>query len=113
MGRDFPGVQWLRLRALTAWDTSLIPSQETKIPHASGQKNPNVNQKRYFNRFNKDFLKCSTSKSLFKKFHSSTSGHTGSVLVREQRPHVLRCQKKKKRMMGNMHEVPALGQALF
>ena len=37
-GRDFPGVQWLRLRALTAWDTSLIPRQETKIPHASGQK---------------------------------------------------------------------------
>ena len=37
-GRDFPGVQWLRLQALTAWDTGLIPSQETKTRHASGQK---------------------------------------------------------------------------
>ena len=98
-GRDFPGVQWLRLQALTAWDTGLIPSQETKTRHASG-KNSNMNWKQYCNRFNKDFFKWSTSKNLFKKFHSSTAGHKGSVPVREQRSHMLCCQRKKKKKVG-------------
>ena len=33
--RDFPAVQWLRLRALDAERTGLIPDQGTKIPHAT------------------------------------------------------------------------------
>ena len=37
MWRDFLGVQWLRLCASTAGDTSLISGQGTKIPH-DGQK---------------------------------------------------------------------------
>ena len=40
-------VQWLRLRAPNAGDTSLIPSQGTKIPHATqhGQKRKKYRQK--------------------------------------------------------------------
>ena len=32
-----------------------IPGQGAKIPHASGLKNQNIEQKRYCNKFNKDF----------------------------------------------------------
>ena len=32
-----------------------IPDQEAKIPHASGSENQNIKQKRYCNKFNKDF----------------------------------------------------------
>ena len=31
-----------------------IPGQGAKIPHASGLKNQNIEQKRYCNKFNKD-----------------------------------------------------------
>ena len=32
-----------------------IPGRGAKIPHASGPKNQNVEQKQYGNKFNKDF----------------------------------------------------------
>ena len=33
----------------------LIPGQGTIVPHASGPKAPNIRQKQYCNKFNKDF----------------------------------------------------------
>ena len=36
--RDFPGVQWLRLRASTAGGTCLIPGQETNIPNIKSSR---------------------------------------------------------------------------
>ena len=32
-----------------------IPGQGAKIPHASQQKDQNIKQKQYYNKFNKDF----------------------------------------------------------
>ena len=45
-----------------------IPGQGVKIPHASWPKNQNIKQKQYYNKFNKDLKKKSTSKKkIFKK----------------------------------------------
>ena len=38
-----------------AGSVGLIPGQGAKIPHACWPKNQNVNQKKYCNKFNKDF----------------------------------------------------------
>ena len=35
-----------------------IPDQGAKIPHAAQPKNPNIKQKQYCNKFNKDFKNC-------------------------------------------------------
>ena len=35
--RDFPGGQWLKLCTRNAWSLDLIPSQRTKIPHATAE----------------------------------------------------------------------------
>ena len=57
-----------------AWGTDLIPCPGiiNKIPHASQPKKPrNIKQKKYYNKFNKDFFfKWSTSKTLKKKKRS-------------------------------------------
>ena len=63
-----PGVKTLPSNAVCA---GLIPGHRAKILHASWPKNQNIKQKQYYNKFNKDFKKWSTSKkkkkSLIKK----------------------------------------------
>ena len=72
-----------------AGGVGLIPSQETKIPHASWPKNHNIELKQCCNKFNKDFLTmahiqrwiiesfghpglvCDSCASLMGKLHSS------------------------------------------
>ena len=44
-----------------------MPGQGAKIPHASGPKNQNINQKQYCNKFNKDFKNGPHQKLLKKK----------------------------------------------
>ena len=46
----------------------LIPGRRAKIPHMPhGQKNQNIKQKQYCNKFNKDFLKMVHIKKILKK----------------------------------------------
>ena len=52
-------VQWLRLHLPVQGDAGSIPSEGTKIPHASRPKNQNIKQKQYCNKFNKGFKKRS------------------------------------------------------
>ena len=44
-----------------------IPGWGVKIPHVSRPKNKNIKQKRYCNKFNKDFLKQSSTFKQIKK----------------------------------------------
>ena len=53
--RDFPGGPAVKTPPSNAGVTGSISGQGDKIPHASRSKNPNVKQKRYCNKFNKDF----------------------------------------------------------
>ena len=48
-----------------------IPDQGAKIPHAAQPKNPNIKQKQYCNKFNKDFKNCP---------HQKTNKQTNLVL---------------------------------
>ena len=47
-------VPWLRLPS-RAGGVGLIPGRGAKIPQASWPRNQNTKQKRYYNKFNKDF----------------------------------------------------------
>ena len=53
--RDFPGGSVVKTSPSNAVGVGSIPGQGAKIPHASWPKNPNIKQKQYFNKFNKDF----------------------------------------------------------
>ena len=44
-----------------------IPGQGVEMPHASWQKNQNIKQKLYCNKFNKDFKKGPHQKKILKK----------------------------------------------
>ena len=48
----------------TAGDSSSIPGQGVKIPHALRRKNQNVKQKQYCNKFNKDYKNAHIKNSL-------------------------------------------------
>ena len=61
-----------------AGGTLRIPGQGTKIQHALGPKNQNIKQKQYCNKFNKDFKKGSTSKTLKKKTKKKKKGNMKS-----------------------------------
>ena len=66
-------VQWLRLRASTTGAMGSIPSWGAKIPHGSRPKNQNIKQKKYCNKFNKDFKNCPhQKKKMFLKFLGET-----------------------------------------
>ena len=54
--QDFPGEQVVKTSSSNAEGESLIPGQETNIPHASWSKKPKtLKQKQYCNKFNKHF----------------------------------------------------------
>ena len=55
-GGTFMVVQWLTSPS-NAGDTSLIPGQGVKIPHASLSKNQTMKQKQYCSKHNKDLKK--------------------------------------------------------
>ena len=54
--RDFPGGQWLKLCTRNAWGLDLIPSQGTKIPHATTECS-HVATKTRCNQINKNTFK--------------------------------------------------------
>ena len=56
---DFPGGPVVGTSPSNAggWGAGLIPGRGAGIPHASGPKNQNVEQKQYCNKFNKDLKK--------------------------------------------------------
>ena len=59
---DFPGGPVVRTSPSNAGGVGLIPGGRAKIPHASWpkkrkEKNQNIKQKRYCNKFNKDLKK--------------------------------------------------------
>ena len=64
---DFPGGPVVKIAPPNAGNAGLIPGQGAKIPQGSRTKNQNIKQKQYWNKFNKDFKKWSTSKKIFKK----------------------------------------------
>ena len=53
--RDFPGGSVVKTSPSNAVGVGSIPGQGAKIPHAAQPKNPNIKQKQYCNKFNKDF----------------------------------------------------------
>ena len=53
--RDFPGGPVVKTSPSNAGGAGSIPGRGAKIPHASWPKNQNMKQKRYCNKFNKDF----------------------------------------------------------
>ena len=55
MNRDFPRGPVVKNSPFNAGGAGSIPSQGTKIPHASWPKYQNMKQKQYCNKFNKDF----------------------------------------------------------
>ena len=66
----FSGGPVVKTLASNVGDVGLIPDPGTKIPHASWQekKNKTIKQKRYCNKFNKDFKNGPLQKKkIFKK----------------------------------------------
>ena len=64
---EFPGGPVVKTSPSNAGGAGSIPGQGAKIPHASWPKNQNIEQKQYYNKFNKDFKKkWSTSKKYTK-----------------------------------------------
>ena len=55
----------VKILLFKAGGVGLIPGQGAKIPHACWPKNQNVNQKKYCNKFNKDFKNGSHPKKIF------------------------------------------------
>ena len=55
MARDFPGSPGVKTSPSNAGVAGLIPGWGTKIPHVSGPKSQNVNQKQNCDKFSKDF----------------------------------------------------------
>ena len=67
---DFPGRPVVKTLPSNAGGAGSIPGWGVKIPHASWPKTQSIKQKQYCNKFNKDFIKWTTSKkNLFKKKH--------------------------------------------
>ena len=62
---DFPGGPVVKTLPSNAGDAGLIPGRGAKSPHASGPKNQNIKQKRYGNKFNKDFKNDPHQKKFF------------------------------------------------
>ena len=60
--RASPGNLEVKTSHSSAGGVGSIPGQSTKIPQALQPKNQNIKQKQYYNKFNKDFFKLSTSK---------------------------------------------------
>ena len=54
---DFPGSPVVKTSPSNERVAGLIPTQGTKIPHASGPKNQNIKHKQHCNKFNKDLKK--------------------------------------------------------
>ena len=53
--RDFPGGPVVKTPHSNAGGEGSIPGQGAKIPHASWPKKQSIKQKKYCNKFNKDF----------------------------------------------------------
>ena len=53
--RDFPGGPVVKTLPSNAGGAGSIPGWGAKVPHASGPKHQNIKQKKYCNKFNKDF----------------------------------------------------------
>ena len=64
--RDFPGRPVIKTLPSNAGGVGSIPGQEAKIPHASRPKYQNIKQKRYCNKFNKDFKSGPYKKKILK-----------------------------------------------
>ena len=64
---DLPGGPVVKTSPSNAESIGSMPGQGAKIPHASGPKNQNINQKQYCNKFNKDFKNGPHQKLLKKK----------------------------------------------
>ena len=56
-GWDFRGGPVVKSAPSNAGDVGLIPGRGIKILHASRTKTPNIKQKQYCSKFNKDFKK--------------------------------------------------------
>ena len=52
---DFPCDPVVKILPAHAGGAALIPSWETEVPHALWPKNQTTKQKKYSNKFNKDF----------------------------------------------------------
>ena len=68
-----------------------VPGRGDKIPHVSWPKNPNIKQKLYCNKFNKDFKNCPHQKNLKKNFslgfHNTQNTFCGTFMqVRFEEP---------------------------
>ena len=66
MIQDFPGGPVVKTLPSNAGGAGSIPGWGAKIPHASWPKNQNRKQKRYCNKFNKDFKNGPHQKRTFK-----------------------------------------------
>ena len=68
-------VQWLRicLPMQGVWVRSLVGELRSHMPH--GQKNQNIKQKQYCNKFNKDFKNCPHQKKKNLKKQNKTNKH--------------------------------------
>jgi len=61
---DFPGGPMVKTLPFNAEGVSLIPGWGAKTPHASWPENQNVKEKRYCNKFNKNFKNGPHQKNL-------------------------------------------------
>ena len=69
--RDFLGLSVVKILLSNTEGASLIPDLGAKIPHTLWPKNQKVKQKKYFNKFNKDF--SLHFKKIFKKINLRSS----------------------------------------
>ena len=76
---DFPGGPVVKTLPSNAGSTGSTQGRGAKIPHASQPKNQNIKQKKYCNKFNKDFKKK-------KKKSSLRSQQLEKTRVQQQRP---------------------------
>ena len=65
--RDFPGGLVFRILPSSAGGAGSISGRGARTPHASQPENQNIKQKKYCNKFNKDFKNGPHQKSLKKK----------------------------------------------
>ena len=74
---DFPGGPVVETSPSNAGGMGLMPGQGAKIPHASWPKNQNMEQKQYYNKFNKDFKNGPHQKNLLKnpKKHTTSNNN--------------------------------------
>ena len=62
--RDFSGGPVVKTSPSNAGGAGSIPGQRDRIPHASQPKHQNIKQKKYCNKFNKDFKNDPHQKNL-------------------------------------------------